>query len=97
MYDGDRCQEQPPQLSARRAWAAETNNVTLHQIVVHVAIDTGRHAGHADTIWELIDRAADLTPGNANTPSEDEAWWNGYRDRVERAAREAAASRLASG
>jgi Protein of unknown function (DUF664) len=71
-------------------WPPDTNEVTLHHILVRVATDTGRHAGHADIIRELIDGAAGLTIQNSNLPLEDETWWYSYRDRVERAAREAA-------
>ncbi len=71
-------------------WPPETSEVTLHHILVRVATDTGRHAGHADIIRELIDGAAGLAARNSNLPPGDEAWWNSYRDRVERAAREAA-------
>jgi uncharacterized damage-inducible protein DinB len=77
-------------------WPPETNDVTLHQILVHVAADTCRHAGHADIIRELIDGAVGLTARNSNMSSGDEEWWSSYRDRVDRAAREAA-SHPASG
>jgi hypothetical protein len=71
-------------------WPRETSEVTLHHVLVRVATDTCRHAGHADIIRELIDGAAGLAAGNSNLPPGDEAWWHGHRDRVERAAREAA-------
>jgi uncharacterized damage-inducible protein DinB len=71
-------------------WPAETNEVTLHHLLVRVATDTCRHAGQADIIRELIDGAAGLAIRNSNLPSGDQAWWDSYRDRVESAAREAA-------
>jgi hypothetical protein len=71
-------------------WPAERNEVTLHRVLVHVATETARHAGQADIVRELIDGAAGLNPGNSNLPSDDQAWWAAHRDRVERAAREAA-------
>ncbi len=71
-------------------------DVTLHQILVHVAADTCRHAGHADITRELIDGAVGLTARNSNMSSGDEEWWSSYRDQVDRAAREAA-SHPASG
>jgi uncharacterized protein DUF664 len=64
--------------------------VTLHRILVHVATETCQHAGHADIIRELIDGAVGLTAERPNLPSGDQAWWNTYRQRVERAAQEAA-------
>jgi hypothetical protein len=71
-------------------WPAEAGEVTLHHLLVRVIADTDRHAGHADIIRELIDGSAGLATGNSSLPSEDRAWWESYRDRVERAAREAA-------
>jgi hypothetical protein len=71
-------------------WPAERNEVTLHRILVHVATETACHAGQADIIRELIDGAAGLTRERSNLPSGDRAWWEAYRDRVERAAQEAA-------
>jgi len=64
--------------------------VTLHHILVRIATDTGRHAGHADIIRELIDGTAGRTRENTNMLSADQAWWQAHRDHVERAAREAA-------
>ena len=72
-------------------WPADRNEVTLHHILVRVATETSRHAGHADIIRELIDGAAGLTAGRPNLPPGDQAWWQAHHDRVERTAREAAA------
>ena len=71
-------------------WPADRNEVTLHHILVRVATDTGRHAGQADIIRELIDGTAGWTARTSNLPPGDQAWWASYRDRVEKAAREAA-------
>ena len=70
-------------------WWGEHGEVTLHQILVHMIAETDRHAGHADIVRELIDGAAGLRLDNDNMPGEDQAWWDGYRDRLERVAREA--------
>jgi uncharacterized damage-inducible protein DinB len=70
-------------------WPADRNPVTLHQILVHVLAETSRHAGHADITRELIDGAAGLRAGNDNMPPADQAWWAGYRDKLEQAARTA--------
>ena len=74
-------------------WENET--VTLHQVIVHLIAETNRHAGHADIVRETIDGAAGLRDGNSNLADGDPAWWTAYRDRVERAAEQAA--RQASG
>lgn len=71
-------------------WPDERNEVTLHQILVHMIAETHRHAGHADIVRELVDGIVGYRKENANLPPGDEAWWAGYRDRLERAAREAA-------
>jgi uncharacterized damage-inducible protein DinB len=71
-------------------WRGERGAVTLHQIMVHVIAESHRHAGHADIVRELIDGAAGLHKESDNMPAGGEQWWRDYRDRVERAAREAA-------
>jgi hypothetical protein len=63
--------------------------VTLHKILVHMIAETDRHAGQADIVRELIDGAAGLREGNDNMAPGDQSWWEAYRSRVERAAREA--------
>ncbi|HTX29524.1 MAG TPA: DinB family protein [Streptosporangiaceae bacterium] len=70
-------------------WRPETNEVTLHQILVHVIADTDRHAGHADIVRELIDGSVGMLPGNDNLPPRDRAWWESYQARLERVAQEA--------
>lgn len=71
-------------------WHPDRRVVTLHQVLVHVIAETHRHAGHADIVRELIDGAAGLRDGNDNLPEVDRAWWSGYRERLEAAARAAA-------
>jgi hypothetical protein len=70
-------------------WPADRNEVTLHHAVVRMIAETNRHAGHADIIRELIDGAVGLQDGNDNLPQGDQAWWETYRNTVERAARQA--------
>jgi uncharacterized damage-inducible protein DinB len=74
-----------------RWWPPERSAVTLHQVLVHVIAETHRHAGHADIVRELVDGAAGLRAGSDNLPpGVDASWWDGYRDRLEAAARQAA-------
>ena len=73
-------------------WPDHRNQVTLHEILVHMIAETNRHAGHADIVRELIDGAAGMRKDNSNLPPADEAWWASYRDRLEQAAREAEAA-----
>jgi uncharacterized damage-inducible protein DinB len=70
-------------------WPEGRNEVTLHRLLVHMIAETHRHAGHADVVRESIDGAAGLRADNSNLFEGDAAWWSGYRDRVEAAARAA--------
>ncbi|MGW3114335.1 DinB family protein [Streptomyces sp. NPDC001091] len=70
-------------------WPSGRDEVTLHHAVVRVLADTQRHAGHADIVRELMDGATGMDGGNTGMPSDDPAWWEEHRARVERAAREA--------
>jgi Protein of unknown function (DUF664) len=72
-------------------WPADRNEVTLHHILIRVVAETNRHAGQADIVRELIDGTTGLSVDVSNLPSEDPAWWASHRDRVERAAQQAAA------
>lgn len=70
-------------------WPNDRRGVTLHRILVHMIAETDRHAGHADIVRELIDGSAGLREGNDNLAPGDRGWWQGYRSRLEQAAREA--------
>lgn len=70
-------------------WPPEHRDVTLHRVLIHMIAETDRHAGHADIVRELIDGAAGVGANNDNLPSNDPAWWQSYRERLERVAREA--------
>ena len=71
-------------------WPADQNQVTLHHVLVRVATETSRHAGHADLVRELIDGAIGQTVSRPNLPPGDQPWWQAHYDRVERAAQQAA-------
>ena len=70
-------------------WPDGHNEITLHDALVHVIVDTQRHAGHADIIRELIDGAVGLLNGHGNMPQADREWWDSYRDGLQRVAEEA--------
>jgi uncharacterized damage-inducible protein DinB len=72
-------------------WWGDDNEVTLHRVLVHMIAETNRHAGHADIVRELVDDTAGLQPRNSNMPDEDAAWWETYREKLERVAKEAGA------
>jgi uncharacterized damage-inducible protein DinB len=72
-------------------WSPGRNEVTLHQILVHMIAETNRHAGHADIVRELIDGSAGVRPDRDGMGFGPELWAS-YRDRLERVAREASAT-----
>jgi len=74
-------------------WPEDRREVTLHRIAAHMIAETNRHAGHADIVRELVDGTVGFRVGNGNMPQGDEAWWEDYRARLERVAREAADQR----
>jgi Protein of unknown function (DUF664) len=78
-------------------WPADGSEVTLHHVLIRLVAETNRHAGQADVVRELIDGAAGLSAEVSNLPSEDPAWWAAHRDRVERAAQQAAAASTGPG
>jgi hypothetical protein len=79
--------ELPLDAIGRVPWWGNRGEVTLHRVLVHVTAETQRHAGHADIVRELVDGSIGLLEGIDNLPSHDPAWWAGYYDRVESAAR----------
>ena len=56
---------------------------------MHVIAETHRHAGHADIVRELVDGSVGNQGVGDNLPERDESWWAGYREQLERAARDA--------
>lgn len=70
-------------------WWGDHGEVTLHQILVHVATETHRHAGHADILREMIDGSVGLRRGGENLPEVDAEYWLAYRQRLEATALEA--------
>jgi len=70
-------------------WPPDRNEVTLHQVLVHVVAETNRHAGHADILRERIDGAVGLRVDRDNIPAHGEQWWADLCARIEQAARTA--------
>jgi hypothetical protein len=70
-------------------WRKGSQEVTLHRILTHMIAETHRHAGHADIVRELIDGATGMREDVGNMAPGDQAWWDSYRERLERTAREA--------
>ena len=67
-------------------WRPENRQVTLQRILVHMTVETARHAGHADILRELIDGAAGQYAGDPNVPGRTAEEWAAYRARLEQVA-----------
>ncbi|WP_243695934.1 DinB family protein [Labedella phragmitis] len=67
-------------------WPEERRSVTLHRILVHMCIETARHAGHADIIREYIDGSIGNGQGDPNIPGRSADEWVAHRARIEAAA-----------
>ncbi len=67
-------------------WRAD--EVTLHQVLVHVIAETAQHVGHMDIVRELSDGAVGLRPAATNIPDGDAQWWRDYVARLRRVAEE---------
>lgn len=66
-------------------WPPERREVTLHRVLVHMATETYRHAGHADIVRELVDGAVGHRSGVDNLDPPES--WQAQRDRLEALAR----------
>jgi len=71
-------------------WGADGEKVTLQQILVHMCVETARHAGQADILREMVDGAVGQVSGDANVTERTADEWAEHCARIEAAAREAA-------
>ena len=78
-------------------WREERRHPTLHTVLVHVAVEVARHAGHADVLRELVDGSAGVSSPGDNLPERSVAQWAAFRERIEAAARRAAGRATPSG
>ncbi len=76
-------------------WSPPGDRPTLHRLLVHVATETHRHAGHADVLRELVDGAAGMRPESTNLP--DGTDWPTHVARVQAAAEQADRAARAAG
>ncbi|WP_248704128.1 DinB family protein [Curtobacterium sp. MWU13-2055] len=61
-------------------WPEELREVTLHRVLVHMAYETARHAGHADIVREMLDGLAGDGDGNLADKSPEE--WVLWREQL---------------
>jgi len=59
-----------------------TTRTDLHTLLVHMAVETARHAGQLDILREQLDGARGLRDGGSNLPDVDTAWWEAYAARL---------------
>lgn len=61
-------------------WPEGHRDVTLHRILVHMAYETARHAGHADIVREMLDGLAGDGDGNLAEKTTEE--WTEWREQL---------------
>jgi uncharacterized damage-inducible protein DinB len=67
-------------------WPPERRQVTLGQILIHVALDEARHAGHADIVREGLDGVVGFRSPGQNLPGWSAQQWATYVERLQRIA-----------
>jgi uncharacterized damage-inducible protein DinB len=67
-------------------WPEDRRAVTLQRIMVHMTVETARHAGHVDIVRELVDGAIGQAPGDRMVAHRDGAGWSAHYARVDEAA-----------
>ncbi len=72
-------------------WPPERRHPTLRAVLVHMTVETARHAGHIDVVCEAIDGRGGRYAGDASLPGDDFDWAT-YVAKVEAAARAASES-----
>jgi uncharacterized damage-inducible protein DinB len=70
-------------------WRPETREVTLGQILVHMCVETARHAGHVDILREQLDGAVGIRRDDPNITPRSAAEWRARRKLLEAEAHEA--------
>lgn len=61
-------------------WPEGHRDVTLHRVLVHMAYETARHAGHADIVREMLDGLAGDGDGNLAERSPEQ--WVEWREHL---------------
>lgn len=67
-------------------WPADRRHPTLRTVLVHMIVETARHAGHLDIVREMIDGRSGRFAGDPSIPGDDEVHWPTYVAKVEAAA-----------
>ncbi len=70
-------------------WPPERRNPTLFTVLLHMTVETARHAGHLDVLREEADGTAGRFPSDPSVPGDGDIDWPAYVAKVEEAARAA--------
>ena len=79
----ERIEPLPARRARPRALVDARQDTDLHHLLVHMAVETGRHAGHLDILREQLDGRPRLLSGPPEPARHaDEAWWAAYVERL---------------
>ncbi|MGL3807753.1 DinB family protein [Paeniglutamicibacter sp. R2-26] len=67
-------------------WSPEKRNTTLGRLLIHMNIETARHAGHLDIVRELIDGSTGDRRISPNLPDYDAEAWRILNQKIQSAA-----------
>lgn len=70
-------------------WPPDRSQPTLRTIMIHMTVETARHAGHLDIVREMIDGQAGRFTNDSSIPGDNEIDWPAYTAKVDAAARSA--------
>ena len=66
-------------------WPEEKRHTTLGRLMVHMNVETARHAGHLDIVRELIDGSVGMRAENTSMPPLGDAGWAQLHEKILRA------------
>ncbi len=64
-------------------WPLDRRHPTLRVVLLHMTVETARHAGHLDVVREMIDGSAGRFEGDQSLPGDNEIDWPTYVANVE--------------
>ncbi|MBP2384607.1 DinB family protein [Paeniglutamicibacter kerguelensis] len=67
-------------------WAPEKRDTTIGRLLIHMNVETARHAGHIDIVRELIDGSAGDRRISPNLPDYDARAWSDLHQKIQLAA-----------
>ncbi|PQZ88172.1 hypothetical protein CQ018_17150 [Arthrobacter sp. MYb227] len=67
-------------------WAEEKRNTTLGRLLIHMNVETARHAGQMDIIRELVDGSIGDRKISPNLPPHDSQGWVTLLQKIQKAA-----------